>query len=308
MSRVSVVIPTFNRAGAIRDAIESVLDQTLSGVEIIVIDDGSTDDTKAVVSSYAGVTYERVEHHGACAARNRGIELATGEYLLFLDSDDVLYKTALEDLAGALDRNPDSGAAYCGYVITSHPGEVHSKSALDRSSGDVFVPMCTEHICILHCVLARRDLISKIGGFDARLSQFEDWDLWIRAAAEAPFTFVPKHLVEYRRWTDGASALAPGFYQAGELLLRKYRAYLECGRLTREQWKLVRSRFRGQFRNTWTALAFISYKRGDYRRCVACALRGFLAWPASLLNRGVWSITVKSLLKGLAAPKRPRAA
>ena len=297
MSLVSVIIPTFNRAKVLGEAISSVQAQSYTNVEIIVIDDGSTDNTQAVVSAFDGVKYDRIDHASACAARNRGIALASGDYLLFLDSDDVLYENAIEELAGALTAGSDYGAAYCGYIVTTSPGSVHSSSTLDKPSGNVFNRACTEHLCVVHSVLARKSAVVEVGGFDESLRQFEDWDLWIRVAAQVKFVFVPKLLVEYRKWSDGASALSPRVYDAGRILFDKCKKYYRSGMLTKPELNVAHQRFIGNFRDTFTALAFLSYDQKDYKTCIKNALKGFVQWPASILNRGVWAIIIRSLLR-----------
>lgn len=308
MSKVSIIMPTYNRAHVIGEAIRSVIEQTYGDFEIIVVDDGSTDDTEEYCAGLgeSRVRYVRQENRGASTARNRGIAESTGSYLLFLDSDDVLYNTALAKLVGVMEEHPECGAAYCGFVVTTGPGEILSSSPLDFPSGDVLARMCMEQLCVPHSVLARREAVRSSGGFDERLRLFEDWDFWIRIAAETPFAFVPEYLVEYRRWAPGASALTPEFYDAGKMVIGKYREYYKRGRFTKAEWRAVRYRFQGHFRDTWTALAFSNYSQGNYGRCAACALRGFVAWPVSLLNRGVWSILVKSALRQLGALRTER--
>jgi GT2 family glycosyltransferase len=113
MPRVSVLIPTYNRAGLLREALDSVLAQTMQDFEIIVVDDGSTDDTRDVVASYGpGVQYVLTDHGGPARARNAGMELARGEYLCYLDSDDLYYPHKLALQVDHLDRHPDSVMVY----------------------------------------------------------------------------------------------------------------------------------------------------------------------------------------------------
>lgn len=297
MSRVSVIIPSYNRARTLPETIGSVLAQTHRDFEVIVVDDESTDDTADVVAAIGGVSYERIVHGGVCAARNRGIEASSGSYLLFLDSDDILYDTALEELARVLDRYPNCGAAYCGFVITDGPNVVRSKSALDRPSGDVFRRMCMEHLCIVHSVMVRREIIDISGGFDERLRQFEDLDFWIRVSAATQFVFVPKHLVEYRRWTTGGSELGDYYVLAGEIVIGNLSHYHRTGRLNKAEWDAVLHRFRGHHRDVYTALAFKSYWAGDWRAAYAYALKGFSHDPKSILNRGVWALLARSALR-----------
>jgi glycosyltransferase involved in cell wall biosynthesis len=303
MSKVSVIIPTYNRSEIVCDAIQSVLAQTHRDVEVIVVDDGSTDDTEAVVASTAGVRYEKIAHGGASAARNRGIAEASGSYLLFLDSDDVLLPTAIEKLSGALDEHPEHGAAYCAWILTSGPNEVVDRSSLDRPSGNVLREMCVDHLVIVHSVMVRRECLEKSGLFDTALSSFEDIDLWIRVAEHCSFVFVPEHLVEYRRWGSGASQLSPRLRQDSDVVLGKLAQYRRSGVLSPSDWRAVRYRFWGSYRNLYrarfTAVAFEAFSAGQWRKAYRHALRGVLHNPRSILNKGVWAVLVKSFARSL---------
>ena len=118
MPRVSVIIPTYNRAGYLCESIESVLTQTYTDYEIIVVDDGSTDDTEEVLQLWIAdgtIHYVWQENRGESAARNHGIELAIGEYIAFLDSDDLFMPTKLEEQVAYLDNHPEVGMAHSCY-------------------------------------------------------------------------------------------------------------------------------------------------------------------------------------------------
>ena len=113
MAKVSVIIPTYNRAQVVGEAIDSVLSQTYNDLELIVVDDGSQDETRSVVSSYnSQVTYLHQEHQGVSAARNRGIELARGKYLSFLDSDDLWLKEKLYLQMEGMKSDPETLISY----------------------------------------------------------------------------------------------------------------------------------------------------------------------------------------------------
>lgn len=300
MSAVSVVIPTYNRGHLIAAAIDSLLAQTRPPDEIVVVDDSRTsDDTEAIVKAYGDsvVRYCVQRESGISKARNLGILRSTGDYLLFLDSDDVLMPTALERMSEALDDNPDYGACYCGFIVTSGPGELYESSPLGRPSGDVLALMCREQLCLHHSALIRRECLASCGLFDPRLRHFDDIDFWIRASAVTRFLFLPEHLVEYRRWHPGASALDDNVWEAGGLVLDKLCPYYSDGRLSKDDWEKTAYRFRGHFKDIWVALAFQAYGDKEWRRAYRYALRGPVHYPRALLNRGYWAVAVKSFIR-----------
>lgn len=185
---VSVVIPTFRRAGLVRRAIDSVLNQTYKDVEVLVVDDGSPDHTRDVV---AGVHDERVRYlrhdrnRGLPAARNTGIKAATGEYIAFLDDDDMWLHEKLEKQVPGLRKNC---AVLCGYVVDETYVKVQGKprvSLEDLKKGNEHSPSC---------LMARTGVLRE-RLFDEALPHGEDWDMLIRIAQEFPIGYVPRVLV-----------------------------------------------------------------------------------------------------------------
>jgi hypothetical protein len=184
MTLVSIVIPTYNHARFIAQAVQSALRQTHAALEVIVVDDGSTDDTQAVLAQFAGrITVLCQQNAGVCAARNNGLAHSHGTYLLFLDSDDVLHPEAIARKAALLDANPKAALAYSAWHYLDESGacvlnEVHPKPAGDplsrlllRSLG--FPP---------GNALLRRSTLEDAGAWDTSLSGAADTDLWIRLA------------------------------------------------------------------------------------------------------------------------------
>ncbi len=207
--RVSVVIPTYNRAGAVCEAVQSALDQTYSDLEVIVVDDGSTDDTAQRVGERFGgdarVVLVSQPHSGPGAARNRGIERARGELIAFLDSDDVWYPEKLELQLRRLD---ESGAAlvFSDFVFPDGVGE-RTRFQFTGFAGDTSLrgivekrfPLCTP------AVVARRRDLQEAGLFDESLPCAQDWDLWIRLIARRPAAYVERPLGRVRRAGDNLS-------------------------------------------------------------------------------------------------------
>jgi glycosyltransferase involved in cell wall biosynthesis len=202
---VSLVIATFNHARLLGDAIDSALAQTLSGVDIIVVDDGSTDDTPAVLERYGGrIRVLRQPNRGLAAARNTGLAAARGTYVAFLDADDVMAPAKLAEQVAVLERAPTIGWTYCDVLIeTVATGATvraserfgYAARALD---GWLFPELIHGNFIPAIAPLVRRTALDAAGGFDERLTALEDWDLWLRLALLAEARYTPAVLVSYR--------------------------------------------------------------------------------------------------------------
>jgi glycosyltransferase involved in cell wall biosynthesis len=207
----SVIIATWNHAASVGAAIESVLAQTLDGVEVIVVDDGSTDDTAAVLARYDGVRILSQPNRGPEAARNAGLAWARAPYVGFLDADDLFAPTKLEVQARVLDAEPRLGWTYCDVRIedeTGTPPTTVSRRegyAARRLDGWLFGELVRGNFIPLMAPLIRRSALDVAGPFDERLTGYEDWDLWLRLARVAEARYVPDVLATYRVHREGRS-------------------------------------------------------------------------------------------------------
>jgi glycosyltransferase involved in cell wall biosynthesis len=217
---VTVVIPTFNRAHCIARAIGSVERQTYRSLEIIVVDDGSSDGTAEVVQNLRCVrplTFLRLNpNQGAAAARNRGIAAARGDYVAFLDSDDEWHPRKLERQLEALsERGPEFGACYTAIVSYDDAGRLRGLSRAVEE-GDIERPLLTHNLVgSTSAVIVRRALLDAIGGFNPTLRSCQDWDLWLRLARLTRFACVPEiltvlHVARQGRITSSGSARLSG--------------------------------------------------------------------------------------------------
>lgn len=200
-SDVSVVIPVFNGERFIRDAIGSVLNQTFLPAKIVVVDDGSTDATAAIVSEYApAVELVRQANRGVAGARNTGAALCDTDFLAFLDADDYWYPTKLDRQLQAL-HSGDFGFAHCGVLEIDEKGN-HLRTRLDGRSGDIARDLVRfERSAVLgggSAAVFDSTVFWSLGGFDTELSTAADWDLFVRIACERPVAFVHEPLVAYR--------------------------------------------------------------------------------------------------------------
>jgi len=229
--RVSVVLPVHNRRELVRRAIDSVLAQTMSDFELLVIDDCSTDATADVVEEYCSdprVTLFRNQTNlGPAGARNRGIELARGHYIAFQDSDDRWFPEKLSQQVSALERNPEHQACFCGalYYSQSQCYYIPREGTLDvesAASGDLSTAVLYSNPATPQTMLVKAILFDKVGGFNAALKINEDWDLVIRMAQQARFAFVAEPLVVIYRTADSVSSDRLADTAARERLLTEY--------------------------------------------------------------------------------------
>lgn len=270
MPEVSVIIPAHNSARYVGAAIESVLGQTFRDLEVLVVDDGSTDDTPKVTSRYGPpVRYVRQENQGVSVARNQGLELAVGRYVGFLDSDDTWFPGKLERQLLGLEAARGIRACYSSFLAVD---DQLSPLGVRRSRrtghlladlilrGNVVGSICT--------VLCERSLFEAVGGFDPRLSQCADWDMWVRLARHTDFLYIDEALVTYRQHDANMS-------RRPDLLERDSLRVLEKGFSLPGLRDDVRRQRRRAFGRNYMVLAgtyFVARHPMDFLRCAVRAL------------------------------------
>ena len=221
---VSVIIPTYNCAPYIAEAIESVLAQGYRNFEIIVVDDGSTDNTRVVLGPYwERIIYLEQVNQGVVAARNVGIEYARGELIAFLDADDVWFPRKLALQIQAYQQYPEAGLAFtdCSYFDESHAvdGSLFSKrvrrwfnSHRDEAGavahGWLYKELLQSNCMHTSSVLVRRDVLDKVGLFNGDFKICQDYDLWLRIARKYPVVCINSVLCGYRYRRDSLSGPA----------------------------------------------------------------------------------------------------
>jgi glycosyltransferase involved in cell wall biosynthesis len=198
---VSVIIPTYNRVRVISRAIESALQQTLTDYEIIVVDDGSTDNTREFLSKnfankirYIG----KPKNEGLASARNTGIEASRGTYIALLDDDDLWLPEKLALQIDLAQKNPSLGLVYCGACKVNEDGELLEQIKPSKR-GAIFEDMLYRNYLLgpASIALIAKDVLLKAGYFDKNLCPCADWDMWIRIARCAEVDFVEEPLVHY---------------------------------------------------------------------------------------------------------------
>lgn len=195
--QVSVVIPTHNRAHLLARALDSVLAQTLPALEIIVVDDGSTDDTRGLVAErYPQCIYLKQPQTGVSAARNAGIQAASGDWIAFLDSDDAWLPGKLEAQRDCLAAHPGVRLCHCEEIWIRQGRRVNPMRKHAKAGGWIYqrcLPLC---VISPSAALLHRNLLEDVGGFDESLPACEDYDLWLRICAQESVAFVEQPQIE----------------------------------------------------------------------------------------------------------------
>jgi len=196
MPAVSVIIPTYNRACMVVEAVESVLKQTFRDFELLVIDDGSTDGTAECLAPFENrLRYIYQPNRGISAARNRGIREAQGEFLAFLDSDDLWLRRKLEVQMREIQRDPSVRICYTDEIWIRRGVRVNPKKKHQKYSGWILQKMLPLCIISPSSALIHRSVLEEIGDFDESLPACEDYDLWLRIGARYPIRFIPEPLI-----------------------------------------------------------------------------------------------------------------
>ena len=203
---ISVIIPTHNRRDTLTRALESALEQTLQPAEGIVVDDGSTDDTRRLVARYPQVRYLYQENAGVSSARNLGIKAARGEWLAFLDSDDEWQPDKLTQQQALLARNPDLKICHTEEIWIRNGRRVNAMKKHAKSGGYIFrqcLPLC---VISPSSVIIHKSVFESVGTFDPDLPACEDYDLWLRVCARYPVGFVESpQIIKYGGHEDQLS-------------------------------------------------------------------------------------------------------
>jgi glycosyltransferase involved in cell wall biosynthesis len=234
--RVSVVIPAYNRAGSIADAIRSVLNQSFEDFELIVVDDGSSDDTVERARAIRDARVRVVVHArnlGANAARNTGVAMARGFYTAFNDSDDewLPRKLELQLKALAARAGDGAGACYCGMItygmteglkFAGRAARYWPERHLKVVDGDIYRALLRTSLVSTQTLIAKTELLRRIGGFNVTLKSSQDWELVLRLAKVTRFAFVERPLVLASLSTDSISKDRWNHARTREFVLRTH--------------------------------------------------------------------------------------
>jgi len=302
---VSVIIPAYNAADFIAEAVQTVRAQTFRDYEIIVVDDGSSDGTADVVRRLGGeVRYHRQPNGGVASARNAGLELSRGDLVCFLDADDLWLPEKLARQTAFMAAHPDIGLLFAD--ATESHGDVIQKASILASMQcgaeatsqvpikNAFRKLLVENFVPTSSVMLRRSCVATAGPFDVALQNVEDRDMWLRVAAHFPIACLPQNLVRKRSHDANISART-------EVALRaRIRVWRQC----RERFPALAPAplYNQLLANTYQELGYILLAKGEgreARRCAVasmnCAGRAVAATGSLFPYRWLLSITLVPL-------------
>lgn len=248
MSAVSVIIPTYDRADRVTQAVSSVLAQTYTDFELIVVDDGSRDETPGALATFADRIH-MIRHEknlGVSAARNTGIRASSGAFIAFLDSDDRWLTEKLEVQERFFREHPDAQACQTQEIWMRRGRRVNPARRHLKPTGDVFEPSLERCLVSPSAVMLRRGILDEVGLFDESLPVCEDYDLWLRIACCHPIHLIDRELlVREGGHADQLSAQGPGMdrYRVQSLV-----GLLRSGRLSASQGRVAMDALRRKSR------------------------------------------------------------
>jgi len=274
---VTAIIATYNRRHYVCDAIDSILNQTYPNVEIIVIDDGSTDNTQDLLQQKYGqrIRYIYQENQGRSEARNRGLKEAKGDYIAFLDSDDIWKPEKLEKQVAFMEMHPECGISHTfteiiddtnvyDPVATAKRLKHHRKAYRRGYNYETMSRLC---IMFLSTVMIRADILPEAGLMDPNIPAFEDWDWYLRCALITRIGTLPEPLTSYRIHLGNSTSAE--FLAGAKLTAEKHIALSTTLSLQRQ--RIVQC-------NLYLHLAGVSYKREQTEECA------YWLWKAAALN------------------------
>ncbi len=272
---VSVIIPNYNYAPYLGGAVNGALAQTYPDIEVIVVDDGSTDESKDVLINFGnGITTIRQENLGVAAARNNGVSAGTGEFVAFLDADDEWLPEKIEKQVAMLRDDPSLGLVHVGVEeIDTAGGSLRRR--LEGATGDA-----THELLMLggkgilgggSGLLVPRAVFEAVGGFDTQLSTSADWDLFYRIASRYPVGFVSQALLRYRVHDTNMSANVAAMEHDMTLAFKK--AFANGGREVRS----------AAYGSLYKTLSGSYFRAGNYPAFLRTAFRSIGYDPANLL-------------------------
>lgn len=232
---VSVIIPTYNRGWTLTEAIDSVLGQDFQNYELIVVDDGSTDDTREILDTYGGnIIVLRQTNKGVSAARNRGIAQAGGQLLAFLDSDDIWLPGKLSHQVDFFKLHPDALINQTEEIWIRNDVRVNPKDRHRKPSGMIF--QRSLELCLVSpsAVMIKKTLFDAVGGFDESLPACEDYDLWLRIGCRFQVHLIDMPLIIKRGGHEDQLSKAPGL---DRFRIQSLKKIIESGQLTESQYR-----------------------------------------------------------------------
>jgi glycosyltransferase involved in cell wall biosynthesis len=293
---VSVVIPMYNAGRTIRAALCSVFAQTYRDFEVLVVDDGSTDDTPESVAFFGGaVIYLAQANGGPGRARNAALARARGRFIAFLDADDVWFPQKLERQVAYFREFPQAGLVHTATLFSAAPAAT-TVEAFDSSAATPHTPPTNQFAAVFHgdlnvntlTVMIRREVIAEVGPFDeCRELHVEDWDLWLRIAARYPVGYLPTPLSIHRPGGQMSSAVEQTFH-GQELAIEKVAPL--CAGACLKHVGDVNACMNARRLRLYTEWAYDRFWRGDFRGAREILRRAMAIGPGdSKLRAYYWA-------------------
>lgn len=239
MATVTVIIPSYNRKHLLGETLLSVFSQTFCDKEIIVVDDGSTDGTRAFLKAFEGrIRYVHKTNGGEASARNFGILQAHTPYLAFLDSDDLWEPTFLETTTKILGRHSELGLISTSCAVFPK-GTTRPRSGTHFLKGDLFHRLFSHNFITTSAVVAKRECFEKVGTFNEGLDQAADYDMWLRIAASYPIALLNRPLCQ---WREHSGNISQHHLQHRQRVLQVVEANFDPTRISHWSFRQRRSR------------------------------------------------------------------
>lgn len=299
--KVSVIIPLFNARQYVRGAIDSVLSQTYRNIEIIVVDDGSTDNPEIVLEKYSDrIKFIRLEENkGPSIARNIGIRTSTGEYLVFLDADDYVSTEKIEMEIEVLEKHPETGWVYESSLTFDEDGRVFRELPQkflqpneDPPQGKIFHRLILRNLMVVNAVMIKRGVLD-VGTFDESLRGFEDWDLWLRVSAKYEVKYIDKALAFVRFHPDSSQRNVIRFWSD------KLRVIDKISRLYPSLTDPYRNEIIKVLAEAYYYVGLGYYHKDEFRESASQFLKAIWAYP---FQRRVYFDLTLAILKFLRIP------
>lgn len=281
MKTVSIILPTYNGADYIRESIRTCLEQTHSAIELVIVDDCSTDETPRILQDYAADARVKVIRHPQNAklptALNTGFAQATGDYLTWTSDDNLFVPTAIEEMVAYLEEHPQVGFVYTDYDLIDEDGSLIRRV-------EAGPPDHLRERCAITSFLYRREVYEAVGDYDPKLFRIEDYDYWLRVAQHFNLAWYPKSLYLYRR--HSGSLTSNDHLENRAEMFDKINAKYYGPDPTRKNRVLT---------DFYIAEAFESHERGERRNVLNYAFKAIRRDLSILNNRGVWSIMIQAV-------------
>lgn len=224
-SLVSIITPTFNREKYLALAIESVLNQLHDNFELLIIDDGSTDNTRKLVGRYQSdkrIHYFYQNNQGQSVARNTGLREANGKYICFLDSDDLFAPDKLSKQVSFLEHNPSIPITYSDEELIDEEGHVFSTHNMKRHSGILYEKLLIDNFVSITTIMVRRECFDEMGMFDETIKVADDYELWLRFSTKYEFHYEPQYFAQYRVMREQISSDKTSRFNSNKRIIESF--------------------------------------------------------------------------------------